>query len=65
MMDSFTESIRKEAPWQTRFADDVVLCAMEKDALDMKLEQWMEAVEKTGMKLSRAKTEYVPEWKRH
>ena len=64
MMDSLTENIRKEAPWQTMFADDVVLCAREKDVLELELEQWREALEKRGMKVSRAKTElvYVSEW---
>ena len=59
MMDSLTENIRKEAPWQMMFAVDVVLCAMEKDVLKLELEQWREAVEKRGMKVSRAKTEYM------
>ena len=65
MMDSLTENIRKEAPWQRIFADDVVLCAREKCILDMELEQWREALEKRGMKVSRAKTEdrvHVSEW---
>ena len=35
MMDSLMENIRKYAPWQMIFADDVVLCAMEKE-----LEHW-------------------------
>ena len=59
MMDSLTENIRKEAPWQMMFADDVVLCAREKDVLELELEQWREALEKRGMKVSRAKTEYM------
>ena len=59
MMDSLTENIRKEAPWQMMFADDVVLCAREKDLLELELEQWREALEKRGMKVSRAKTEYM------
>ena len=58
MMDSLTENIRKKAPWQMMFADDVVLCAREKDVLELELEQWREALEKRGMKVSRAKTEY-------
>ena len=43
------------------FADDVVLCAREKelDVLEVELEQWREALEKRGMKVSRAKTEYM------
>ena len=59
MMDSLTENIRKQAPWQMMFADDVVLCAREKDELELELEQWREALEKRGMKVSRAKTEYM------
>ncbi len=58
MMDSLTDNTRKEAPWQMMFADDVVLCAREKDVLELELEQWRDALEKRGMKLSRAKTEY-------
>ena len=41
------------------FADDVVLCAMEKYELELELEQWREALEKRGMNVSRAKTEYM------
>ena len=52
MMDSLTENIRKEAPWPTMFADDVVLCARE-----LELVQWTEALENRGMKVSKAKTE--------
>ena len=58
-MDSLPENIRKEATWQMMFADDVVLCAREKDVLESELEQWREALEKRGMKVSRAKTEYM------
>ena len=38
------------------FADDVLLCAKEKDVLEFEVEQWREAWEKRGMKVSRAKT---------
>ena len=41
------------------FADDVVLCAREKEYLELELDQWREALEKRGMKVSRAKTEYM------
>ena len=50
---------QKKTPWQMMFADDVVLCAREKDVLELELEQWREAFEKSGMKVSRAKTEYM------
>ena len=59
MIDSLTENIRKEASWQMMFADDVVLCAREKDVLELELEQWREALEKRGMKVSIAKTAYM------
>ena len=59
MMDSLTGNIMKKAPWQMLFADDVVLCAREKYVLEMELEQWREALEKRGMKVSRAKTGYM------
>ena len=41
------------------FADDVVLCATEKDILELELEQWSEAMEKRGVEVSRAQTEYM------
>ena len=47
------------------FADGVVLCAREKDLQEMQLEQWMEALEKSGMKVPRAIYRvgpYVSEW---
>ena len=37
MIDSLTENVRKEAPCQIMFADDVVLCAREKDVLELQL----------------------------
>ena len=53
MMDSLTEKTH----WQMMFADDVVLCAREKYVLELELEQWREALEKRGVKVSRAKPE--------
>ena len=41
------------------FAHDVVLCASEKDVLELEPEQWREAMVKRGMKVSMAKTEYM------
>ena len=37
MMDSLTENIRKQAPWQMMFSDDVVLCARDKDVLELEI----------------------------
>ena len=58
--DGLTDgNIRKKATWQMMFADDVVLCAREKDVRELELEQWREALEKRGLKGSRAKTDYM------
>ena len=60
--DVFTDGTHQQNStlhWQRMFADDVVVCADEKDVLDLELEQWMEALEKRGMKVSRAKAEYM------
>ena len=59
MTDPLAEKITKEAPWQMMFADDVVLYTGEKGVLELELEQCREAMEKRGMKVSRAKTEYM------
>ena len=47
------------------FADDVVLFARENDVMELELEQWWEALERRGMKVSRAEAEYmggIHEW---
>lgn len=41
---------------QMMFADDVVLCAREKQELEEALEQWKDAMERRGT-ISRSKTE--------
>ena len=41
------------------FADDVVLCARATDMLELELDQWRQSLEKRGMEVSRAKTEYM------
>ena len=54
--DGFTD---RKTHWQMIFADDMVLCAREKDVLELELEQWRESLEKRGVKVSRAKPEYM------
>ena len=60
IMDALTDNIRTEAPWQMMFADDVVLCAREKEDLEVQLEQWREVLEKRGVKSE--DTVHVSEW---
>lgn len=51
--------IHDEAPWSMLFADDVVLGEASTNALEGKLERWRELLEKSGLKTSRPKTEFV------
>ena len=41
-MDCLTDEIRKQAPWQTMFADDIVKCTCDWGKLDEDLEMWKE-----------------------
>ena len=60
IMDVLTEDVRKSAPWQMMlFADDIVLSAEQRKELEEEFGKWRDALEKRGMKVSRAKTEYM------
>ena len=54
-----TEDIRKDAPWNMLFADDIVLCRQNCRELEKDLEIWRNALERRGLKVSRSKTEYL------
>ena len=59
IMDRLTENIRKDAPWDMLFADDIVLCRQNHRELEEDLEIWRNALERRGLKVSRSKTEYM------
>ena len=59
VMDRMTDDIREEAPWTMMFADDIVICSESKERLEQKLESWIYALERRGMKVNRRKTEYM------
>ena len=59
VMDHLTEEVRREAPWNMLFADDVVLVNETREGVEEELERWREALESRGLKVSRAKTEYM------
>ena len=59
VMDRITGDIREEAPWTMMFADDIVICSESKEWLEQKLESWIYALERRGMKVNRRKTEYM------
>ena len=59
VMDRMTHDIREEAPWTMMFADDIVICSESKEQVEEKLERWIYALERRGMKVNRRKTEYL------
>ena len=57
--DKLTENIRKDAPWDMLFADDIVLSGQNHREVVDDLEIWRNALEKRGLKVNRSKTEYL------
>ena len=59
VMDRMTDEIREEATWTMMFADDIVICSESKERVEEKLESWIYALERRGMKVNGRKTEYM------
>ena len=59
IIDRLTEDIRKDAPCDMLFADDIVLCRQNYRELEEDLEIWRNALERRGLKESRTKTAYL------
>lgn len=59
VMDVITKDVRDKAPGCMMFADDVVLCSVNREEVGRKLESWRKAMEDRGLKISRKKTEYL------
>ena len=59
IMDSLTDEVRREPPWTMLFADDIVICEETREEVERRLESWMYALQRRGMKVSRLKTEYL------
>ena len=59
IMDKLMEDIRKDAPWDMLFADDIVLPRQNHGKLKDDLEIWRNALERRGLKVSRSMTEYL------
>ena len=58
VINKLTEDIRKNAPWDMMFADDIVLSRKSHRELQDNLVIWRNAKER-GLKVSRSKTEYL------
>jgi len=59
VMDRLTDDVRREAPWNMMFADDIVIASESREQAEEDLERWRFALERRGMKVSRSKTEYL------
>ena len=59
IMDKLMEDIRRDAPWDMLFADDIVLSRQNCRKLEDDLEFCRYALERRGLKVSRSKTEYL------
>ena len=59
IIDRLTENIRKDAPWDMLFADDIVLCRQNHRELEENLKIWRNALERRGLKVRWSKTEYL------
>ncbi|XP_071713050.1 uncharacterized protein [Rutidosis leptorrhynchoides] len=59
IIDELSRGIQENIPWCLIFADDIVLVSESKNELNSRLEQWREALEQNGLRISRQKTEYL------
>ena len=59
IMDRLTDEVRREPPRTMLFADDIVICKKTSEEVEQRIECWRYALERRGMKVIRAKTEYL------
>ena len=59
IMNKLTENIRKDAPCDMLFADDIMLSRQNHRELDNDLEIWRNAPKRRGLKVSRSETKYL------
>ena len=58
-MDRLTKDIRKDAPWDMIFADEIVLSRQNHRKLEEDLKIWINALKRRSLKVSRSKTKYL------
>ena len=58
-MDRLTDEVKREPPWTMLFADDIVIYEETREEVERRLESWMYALKRRGMKVSRSKTKYL------
>ena len=57
LMDVLTEDLQLELPWTVLYADDIMLCMIETEELNIRLEEWRQKLEDRGLRINRIKTE--------
>ncbi|XP_071739038.1 uncharacterized protein [Rutidosis leptorrhynchoides] len=59
VLDDLSQRIQGSIPWCLIFADDIVVVSESQDELNRRLEQWRNALEQNGLRISRLKSEYL------
>nr|GEX96566.1 hypothetical protein [Tanacetum cinerariifolium] len=59
ILDEISREIQEDIPWYLIFADDIMLVSQSTKGLNIILENWREALEDNGLRVSRGKTKYV------
>ncbi|XP_076917378.1 uncharacterized protein LOC143577403 [Bidens hawaiensis] len=60
ILDELSKSIQKIVPWCMMFVDNIVLVAVSKHDMNMRLlEEWRAALERKSLRISCSKTEYL------
>ena len=58
-MDQLTGEVRNEAPCSMMLGNDIELMRESREDIEQDLERWRDSFERRGMKVSRAKAEYL------
>ena len=61
VIDRLTDEVRQKSPGTMMFADHIVICHESREQVEEHLERWRYALERSGMKVSHSKTEYMSE----
>ena len=59
IMEEISKSIWETVLWCMMFTDDIMLVAETREEVSNKLDEWREALEGKGLRISRTKTEYL------
>ena len=65
VMEEATKSIRKGDPWELLYADDLVLTAESKEAVEQMFDAWSSAMELRGLKINIGKTKLLVSGKKN